>query len=87
MIFSAHQLQQKCIELGLDQCFIDLAKSFDTVNCEMLWKFLEEDCPLHFVTLVRSLHSDMNALVNFNSALTDPVSVVNGVKQGCVPAP
>lgn len=41
------------------------------------------DCPPQFVALVRSLHSDMNAWVNFNSALTDPVSIVNGVNRGC----
>lgn len=45
MIFSARLLQKKCIELGLDlyQCFIDLAKTFDTVNCGMLWKVVGED--------------------------------------------
>lgn len=48
MIFSAHQIQEKCIEQGLDlyQCFIDIVKAFDTINHEMIWKVLGRvGCP------------------------------------------
>lgn len=82
--------QEKCIEQDLDlcQCFINLVKAFDRVNHEMLWKVLGKvGCPSHFVALVWSLHRYMNAWVNFNSTIADPVSFVNGVKQGCVFAP
>ena len=90
MIFSARQLQEKCIEQKLDlyQCFIDLTKAFDTVNRELLWKILLKlGCPQHFLSLIRSLHDDMNAWVNFDGVLSEPISVANGVKQGCILAP
>lgn len=56
-----------------------LRRYFDTVNSELVWKVLGVG-GVHSI-LVRSLHSDMNAWVNFNSTL---VSVVNRVKQGCI---
>ena len=85
MIFSARQIQEKCIEqnLNLYQCFIDLTKAFDTVNRVMLWKVLKKfGCPDKFVNLIKSLHDDMKAMVNFNGSLSEPFPVEGGVKQG-----
>eukprot|EP00106_Octopus_bimaculoides_P015202 XP_014782644.1 PREDICTED: uncharacterized protein LOC106878064 [Octopus bimaculoides] len=42
MIFSARQLQGKCVEqqIGLYQVFIGLTRSFDSVNRTALWEIL-----------------------------------------------
>lgn len=64
------------------------SKAFYTVPREMLCKGLERvGYTPHFVAIVRSLHSDVNSLVNFNGALAEPLSIVNWVKQGSVLVP
>ncbi|MEE8289810.1 MAG: reverse transcriptase family protein, partial [Nitrosomonadaceae bacterium] len=90
MIFSVRQLQEKCIEQDLDlfHCFIDLSKAFDTVNREALWVVLRKcGCPDKFVNMIKSLHADMKARVNFGGNLSEPFNVDNGVKQGDLDAP
>ena len=90
MVFTARQLQEKCSEQGLDlyHCFVDLSKAFDTVNREALWIVLKKSrCPDKFVNIVKSLHSNMKALVNFGGTLSDSFSVENGVKQVDLSAP
>ena len=67
---------------------IDLTEAFDTVNRTMLWKVRKKfGCPDKFIQLIRSLHDDMNAMVNFNGTLSEPFPVESGVKQGDVLAP
>ena len=71
--------------MDLFQCFIDLTKAFGTVNRTMLWKVLKKfGCPDKFIQLIRSLHDDMKAMVNFNGTLSEPFPVESGVKQGDV---
>ena len=89
MIFSARQLQEKCIEhrMRLFQVFIDLTKAFDTVNRRALWLILEKlGCPNKFVKILRLFHDDMQAWVNVGGKLSEQISVANGVKQGDIPA-
>lgn len=90
MIFTARQVQEKCIEHQLDlyQCFIDLTKAFDTVNREALWTILMKlGCTEKFTGLIRSLHDGMEAWICFNGELSEPIPVENGVKQGDLLAP
>jgi hypothetical protein len=90
MIFSARQLQEKCIEqhVPLYQVFVDLTKAFDTVNRDALWKILGKlGCPPRFVKMFKELHRDMKARVTFNGSLSDEICIDNGVKQGDIPAP
>ena len=90
MVFSARQIQEKCIEQRVDlyQVFIDLTKAFDTVNRDALWHILGKlGCPPGFVDKFKQLHDNMKAWVNVNGTLSDPVNVDNGVKQGDIPAP
>ena len=63
MIFSARQVQEKCIEqqMPLYQVFVDLTKAFDTVNRDALWKVMGKlGCPPIFVHMLKELHRDMN---------------------------
>ena len=90
MIFSARQVQEKCIEqqIPLYQVFVDLTKAFDTVNREALWKVLGKlGCPPTFVHMFKELHRNMKARVTFNGQLSEEISIDNGVKQGDIPAP
>ncbi|BHF77084.1 hypothetical protein SprV_0502018600 [Sparganum proliferum] len=66
MIFAASQLQEKCQEMRthLHSTFVDLAKAFDMVNHEELWKIMQKfGCPERFTQMVRQLHDGMMAQV------------------------
>ena len=68
--------------------FIDLTKAFDTVNREALWVILSKlGCPTKFVNLIRQFHDDMTGQVLSDGEASEPFSISNGVKQGCVLAP
>ena len=67
---------------------LDLTKAFDTVSRDDLWKILAKyGCPGKFILIIRQFHDGMRAHVQDNGTLTEPFSVSNGVKQGCVLAP
>ena len=90
MIFSVRQVQEKCIEQNVDLIvvFIDLTKVFDTVNREALRVILSKlGCPTKFVNLIRQFHDDMTEQVLSDGETSEPFSISNGVKQGCVLAP
>ncbi|XP_014787969.1 uncharacterized protein LOC106881952 [Octopus bimaculoides] len=78
MIFSARQLQEKCIEQDMDlyQDFIDLTKAFDSINRIALWEILKKlGCPEKFVRMLRQFHDKMEVRVNVGGTLSDPISV------------
>ena len=90
MIFTAMQLQEKCIEqqMPLYQVFVDLTKAFDTVNREAMWVILGRiDCPPTFVKMFQELHRNMKACVAFNGQLSGEFTVDNDVKQEDILAP
>ena len=90
MVFTARQLQEKCQEQHRDLyiAFIDLTKAFDTVIREGLLKIMAMyGCPTKFINIVKQLHDGMKARVQDNGEFSEPFSVSNGVKQGCVLAP
>ena len=90
MIFSARQLQEKCMELRrpLYMGFIDFTKAFDSVKRELLWEILMRfGCPKKFVQILKLLHDDMSVTVAASGNTTEPFRVRSGVKQGCVIAP
>ena len=64
--------------------FIDLTKTFNTVNREALWTILAKlGCPCKFTALVRLFHDNMTGQVLCNSDCTNSFNISNGVKQGC----
>jgi len=90
MVFAARQLQEKCQEQHTDlfSTYVDLTKAFDTVSRDGLWKIMAKfGCPRKFISIVRQLHDGMQARVQGNGESSQPFTVTNGVKQGCVLAP
>ena len=90
MIFTARQFQEKCQEQKMDlyMTFVELTKAFDTDSCEGLWKIMAKFGYLtKFIAMVRQFHDGMLARVQNDGVISDPFSVTNGVKQGCVLAP
>ena len=85
MIFTARQLQCKEQNVDLYMTFVDLTKAFDTVSREGLWKIMAKfGCPAKFIAMVRQFLCGMLARVQNGGEFSDPFSVTNGVKQGCV---
>ncbi len=73
MIFVLRQIQEKCREqnMGLYAAFIDLAKAFDTVSRNGLWKILKRlCCPPKWFTILRQLHDGEAGQVKCNGSLS-----------------
>ena len=90
MVFSVRQLQEKCREQRqpLYLAFIDLTKAFDLVSRDGLFALLQKiGCPPKLLSLIVSFREDMQGTVQFDGSNSDPFSIKNGVKQGCVLAP
>lgn len=83
MVFAARQLQEKCQEQNFDlySTHVDLTKAFDTVSREGLWRIMAKyGCRTKF----RQLHDGTQASFEDGKESSEPFSVSNGVKQGCV---
>ncbi len=90
MIFSVRQLIEKTIEHKAKGffIFIDLKKAYDSVPRECLWQvLLRAGVPGKLVNIIRSFHTSMTAVLRVNGITTDPISVNNGLRQGCTMAP
>ena len=67
---------------------VDFSKVFDTVGKTGLWQLLRKyRCPETFKTMIEALHTGIMANVSVGGKVSEPFSVTNGVKQGCVLAP
>jgi len=87
MIFTARQMQEKCQEQHQDlyMIFIDVIKTFDSVNRQGLWQVLRKiGCPDKFVKIVESFHEGMQGQVIDGVELSGMFAVTNGTKQGCI---
>ena len=90
MIYTARQLVEKCIEhdSALFMLFVDLRKAYDSVPRSTLWQLLAKcGIPPTMLSLIRSLHDGMQAVVRSGDGTTDNISVTNGLRQGCPVAP
>ena len=90
MIFCLRQVQEKAREHNapLYMAFIDLAKAFDTVPRASLWTVLGKlGIPEKMKKIIISFHDGMMAQVAHGGKISEPFTVDNGTKQGCVLAP
>ena len=86
MFFTARQLQEKCKEQNVDlyMTFVDLTKAFDSQSWWTLENYGKVKLSCQFITMVRQFHNGMLARVQNDGEFSDPFTVTNGVKQGCV---
>ena len=90
MVFSLHQLQEKCREQQMPLCiaFIDVTKVFDLVSKDCLFQILPKiGCPSKLRSMIGFFHTNMKGTVQFNDSSYRPFDIRSGVKQGCVLAP
>ena len=77
--------KQKCFFV-----FIDLKKAYDSVPRECLWLVLAKaGIPDKLIAIIRGFHEGMTASLRLagGSSDTQPISVENGLRQGCCMAP
>jgi len=89
MIFTARQLFEKSREHddSLLALFVDLRKAYDSVSREGLWQVLRKyGVPPMMLSMIRSCHDGMTAVVRVSDGTTDSISVRNGLRQGCTMA-
>ncbi|XP_065195778.1 uncharacterized protein LOC135827179 [Sycon ciliatum] len=91
-IFSVYQSVEKLYKYehrtGGFLVFIDLRKAYDSVPRQALWCGLRTlGVPDQLVDLIASFHTGMQARVRVGDRHTDPISVNNGLRQGCSISP
>ena len=90
MIFVLHQVSEKACKKNqeLYMVFIDLTKTFDTVNRTALWEILKKfGIPDNMLNVKISFHEGMRASVVSNGDSSEQFGVTNSTKQGCVMVP
>ena len=69
-------------------CFVDLAKVFDIVNRDVLWKLVRYYGVQEKITnLIRKFYEGFKAQIVHNGQLTEPFEMLTGVRQGCLFSP
>ena len=86
-IANIHWIMEKAREFqkNIYFCFIDQAKTFDSVDHNKLWKILREmGIPGHLTCLLRNLYAGKEATVRTGHGTTD---WFQGGRQGCILSP
>ena len=66
-------------------CFIDYAKTFDSMDHNKLLKILKEmGIPDHLTCRLRNLYAGQEATVRIGHGTTDWIQIGKGVHQGCI---
>ena len=69
-------------------CFLDASKAFDRVNHVYLFNLLlKRNLPTSLVRFLLAWYKHQSISVRWNSTLSEPFSVCNGVRQGGVLSP
>ena len=90
MMFVVRCLQELARKnASLFMCFIDLTKSYDSVDRTLLWTVLARfGIPPRLLAVVRQFHNGMQACVRLDDGeCPDMLDVKQGLRQGCVLAP
>ena len=69
-------------------CFIDDAKTFDSVDHHKLWKILKQmGIPDQLTCLLRNLYAGQETKLRTGHGTTDWFQIGKGVRQGCILSP
>ena len=69
-------------------CFIEYTEAFDCVDCNKLWKILNEmGVPDNLTCLLRNLYVTQEATVRNGNGTMDWFQIGKGVCQGCILSP
>ena len=88
-IANIHWIIEKVREFqkGINLCFIDYAKIFNSVDHNKLWKILKEmGIPEHLTCLLRDLYAGQEITVRTGHGTTE-FQIEKGVRQGCILSP
>ena len=76
---------KKAREIQKNICFIDYAKAFDCVDCNILWKVLKElRIPDHLTCLLRKLYAGQEATVRTGRGMPHWFQIGKGVHRGYI---
>lgn len=80
---------RKTIKLDTFTSFVDMAKTFDRVNREILYIKLANIglTSGNFIESIKTLYDDCKAAINVNSDYTQYIDIKSGVKQGDIISP
>ena len=68
--------------------FLDLAKTFDSVNHDLLFRGLRrQSCPDDFIEVVKELYDGASTRISNGRSVTTEIEIWSGVKQGCSLSP
>ena len=86
MLFAARMLQYSCREknVPLYIVFIDIAKAYDSVERNTLWKILHLiGIPPKLLDFIKALYGNGTCRVKLGCKLSEPFKILTGLKQGC----
>lgn len=89
-IFCLKQLMEKKISTGreLHLLFIDLAKAYDNVPIQRLWKALENtNISTRVIKAIKELYRDTKIKMKMGESISNGISTSKGLKQGCCLSP
>ena len=90
MTFVARQLVEKAWEheAKIFLLFIDLKKGYDSIPRKAMWMALAKlGVPDPVIQLIKSFHNNMEANIRLDGNTLNPITVENGLRQGCCMAP
>jgi len=68
--------------------FTDFQKAFDTLAHNTIWQALKEKgVPQKLVDIIKAIYDQSTCNVLHKNQVSEPMPVLNGVKQGCVLSP
>jgi hypothetical protein len=72
----------------LQLVFIDFQQAFDTLAYDTIWKALQEKgVPQKKVNIIKAIYDQSTCNVLHKNQVSEPIPMLNGVKQGCVHSP
>jgi len=72
----------------LQLVFIDFQQAFDTLAQDAIWQALKEKgVPQKIISIIQAIYEQSSCNVLHKNLISEPIPVLNGVKQGCTLSP